>query len=255
MLANYHTHTARCHHATGTEREYIESAIRSGLRILGFADHSPQLFEDGFRSSIRMLPKEAENYVTTLRRLAEEYKDDITIHVGFEAEYFPSIFPALRQFSRDLGIDYLILGQHCLHEEQQNLWVARASIDPGLLPVYVDQLLEGLSTGAFTYLAHPDVFRFSGEDAVYDREMRRLLEGVRALGLPVEYNLLGIRENRPYPTPAFWDLVAEIGCDVILGRDAHAPAMMEEKDVVARAKQELAARGITPIVTVPFRKI
>ena len=28
MNYNYHTHTFRCHHATGTEREYIEEAIK-----------------------------------------------------------------------------------------------------------------------------------------------------------------------------------------------------------------------------------
>ena len=41
MLANYHTHTARCHHASGSEREYIEAAIAGGMKILGFSDHAP----------------------------------------------------------------------------------------------------------------------------------------------------------------------------------------------------------------------
>ena len=27
MIANYHTHTARCGHAHGAEREYVETAI------------------------------------------------------------------------------------------------------------------------------------------------------------------------------------------------------------------------------------
>ncbi|MBE6636425.1 MAG: PHP domain-containing protein [Ruminococcaceae bacterium] len=254
MFANYHTHTTRCHHAAGTEREYIESAIRDGCRILGFTDHSPQLFQDGFVSPIRMSVKEAERYVATLRDLAEEYKNDITIYVGFEAEYFPAIFPALRQYARDLGIDYMILGQHTLTEERQNLWTARGDIDPSLLPLYVDQVLEGLATGAFTYLAHPDVFHFRGEEAMYRREMRRLLEGVKALGLPIEYNLLGLREKRHYPVPIFWDMAAESGCEVILGRDAHAPVMLEEKEVEECARKELAARGITPLTTIPFRK-
>ena len=31
MIANYHTHTWRCHHAGGTERQYIESAIAAGI--------------------------------------------------------------------------------------------------------------------------------------------------------------------------------------------------------------------------------
>ena len=35
FLHNYHTHTKRCHHAVGEDREYIESAIQSGLKTLG----------------------------------------------------------------------------------------------------------------------------------------------------------------------------------------------------------------------------
>lgn len=37
MIANYHTHTWRCRHADGTEREYVERAIEGGLKILGFS--------------------------------------------------------------------------------------------------------------------------------------------------------------------------------------------------------------------------
>ena len=33
MIANYHTHTWRCRHADGTEREYVERAIEGGLKI------------------------------------------------------------------------------------------------------------------------------------------------------------------------------------------------------------------------------
>ena len=40
MIANYHTHTWRCHHADGTEREYVENAIAAGIKILGFSDHT-----------------------------------------------------------------------------------------------------------------------------------------------------------------------------------------------------------------------
>ena len=42
ILANYHTHTIRCKHAVGTEREYIEAAISERFKILGFSDHTPE---------------------------------------------------------------------------------------------------------------------------------------------------------------------------------------------------------------------
>lgn len=36
MLHNYHTHTFRNHHTVGTEREYIESAIKTASRRSAF---------------------------------------------------------------------------------------------------------------------------------------------------------------------------------------------------------------------------
>ena len=41
MKTNFHTHTARCGHASGRDEEYVQSAIRGGYRVLGFADHNP----------------------------------------------------------------------------------------------------------------------------------------------------------------------------------------------------------------------
>ena len=44
MKTNFHTHTARCGHASGRDEEYVQSAIRGGYQVLGFADHSPWQF-------------------------------------------------------------------------------------------------------------------------------------------------------------------------------------------------------------------
>ncbi len=29
-MQNFHTHTYRCHHAKGSDREYVEAAIKAG---------------------------------------------------------------------------------------------------------------------------------------------------------------------------------------------------------------------------------
>lgn len=105
MTANFHTHTARCRHARGTDREYVESAIRAGISVLGFSDHSPYYFPDGYYSGHRMRPEETEGYVNSLLSLREEYRNDITIYIGFEAEYYPNILiRCLRFFLRSLMI-------------------------------------------------------------------------------------------------------------------------------------------------------
>ena len=92
LKANYHTHTYRCQHAYGSEREYIEAAIRRGIAELGFSDHVPCPFKDGYVSGIRMTMEQAPEYVYAIRELGKEYASDIKLYVGFEAEYIPEFF-------------------------------------------------------------------------------------------------------------------------------------------------------------------
>ena len=79
MLFNYHTHTKRCNHATGEEREYIETAIQGGLKSLGFSDHAPYIFPDGHQSFFRMKQDQLHEYAETVRALAKEYEKDIRV--------------------------------------------------------------------------------------------------------------------------------------------------------------------------------
>ena len=92
ITANYHAHTVRCQHASGTEREYIEAAIAMGIKEFGFSDHIPCPFRNGYVSHIRMTMEQAPDYVRTIRELADEYRNDIRIYVGFEAEYIPEFY-------------------------------------------------------------------------------------------------------------------------------------------------------------------
>ena len=113
LLANYHTHTARCHHATGTEEEYIQTALRCGYKVLGFSDHAPWRYADpDFVSRIRMLPDQLPEYVSTLQGLKEKYADRIRLHIGLEVEYFPAYVDALAEESEKLGIEYWVFGCH-----------------------------------------------------------------------------------------------------------------------------------------------
>ena len=78
MKANYHTHTYLCNHASGTMREYIENAVKTGYEQLGFSDHGPYIFDKpGYYSNFRMKCEEAKLYVNELLKLKEEYKKDI----------------------------------------------------------------------------------------------------------------------------------------------------------------------------------
>ena len=64
MIANYHTHTTRCHHASGSEEDYVLRAIENGLEIFGFSDHVPMPFPDGHQSGFRVRLEALEDYMS-----------------------------------------------------------------------------------------------------------------------------------------------------------------------------------------------
>ncbi len=237
-------------------REYVEKSIEKGIKKLGFSDHAPQFFENGYESWIRMRPSEAYDYMKEVRALGEEYKNEISVYLGFEAEYFPSIFPQLRDFCRENGVDYLILGQHSLTNEPTERWSAHASDNDEQLTRYVDEVLEGLGTGSFSYLCHPDVFWYTGENrAHYIEENARLCRGAKALGIPLEINLHGLRDKRHYPCDEFFGIAAREGNEFILGIDAHEPNEITNEETF-RGAYDLAQRnGITLLDDIVLRKI
>lgn len=256
MKANYHTHTTRCHHAQGTDREYVESAIRAGLSVLGFSDHSPYYFPDGYYSKHRMYPSDIEGYVASLLDLRREYASDIAIFIGFEAEYYPKYFDKTLEMLAPYPYDYLILGQHFTQNEIGERDVFHGGGEEALSR-YVDVCIEGISRGVFFYLAHPDVFRFEGEDAAYERQMRRLCRAALDLHVPLEINLLGIRDKRNYPNELFWKIAGKTGNEVILGCDSHDPESLARKSDLWMAEnliRKYDLKRIEPMAPYPSGK-
>jgi histidinol-phosphatase (PHP family) len=220
------------------------------MQILGFSDHVPYpAFPDpAYYSFFRMRPEQTTDYCNSILQLKEEYKTDIDIRLGFEAEYYPELFEDLLAFLKDYPYEYLILGQHCVGKEYDNPWWSSHPTDNAdILRRYVDQTIEGMQTGAYSYLCHPDLFHFTGDDTIYGNEMKRICETALQLDMPLECNLLGFRAMRNYPDPRFFRLAGEYGCKVILGIDAHSPAEIDHPRN-AGIHQFLADCGVTNIV-------
>ena len=242
-MYNLHTHTYRCNHADGEDREYIECAIKSGIKVLGISDHCPQFFPNtDYYSHFRMKPELAKEYVDSFRSLAKEYENDIKILIGFETEYYPATYDKLIDFFGELEIDYLIMGQHAIgneHREKQYYKGNRNGED--YLKKYVDQVIEGLEKGTFTYLAHPD----------------RLCEKTKEMDIPLEYNMLGRFYERNYPNKIFWKIAKEVGNSVVIGFDAHTPSFMNNLELYKECCEQLSKLGIIPMKfeDIKFRKV
>lgn len=245
MINSYHTHTARCHHASGTDEQYIEKAIAEGVKLLGFSDHAPMCYGGGYVSDYKMLPEQLFEYCDSLLSLREKYKGQIDIKIGLEAEYYPELWESSLELWSKYPIDYLILGQHYMGEEHKLDRTIYKSAEKARLTEYVDLLIRGIDTGRFTYVAHPDILNYVGDDEEFFRsESRRLIRAILDAGMPLEYNLLGMMEGRNYPNLIFWQQAAKEGAVAVLGCDSHSPKRVADPDEIARATAFLRDVGV-----------
>ena len=237
MDYNFHTHTYRCRHASGSDEEYIKSAMEAGIKYLGFSDHAPYIFPDGYENSYRVQMCNAESYVKDLQGLREKYQGQIEISIGFEMEYYPAYFDDMLKIAKDVGTEYLILGQHFLFNEHPNGVGSGGPTDNiEHLRVYVDEIIEAIKSGVFSYIAHPDYMCFTGDEEIYRSEMTRLCLKAKEYDIPLEINLVGIRKKKHYPCDRFWQIAGEVGAPVTIGYDAHSNHDFENKEQLDVAK-------------------
>ena len=256
MKTNYHTHTKRCNYAIGTDREYVEAAIQAGIKKLGFSDHVPVrtgLYEiDWFR----IAPENTAEYFESIRSLKEEYKNDIEILIGFEAEYFPSLFNNMIDLLSDNGCDYIILGQHFLEIKPGEEYVDPRNEYKGANTIdhYVKTLIEGMETGLYSAVAHPDALHKNYDPDLLKDAYRKICEAAKRHSLPVEFNRLGLSTGRDYPDVTFFEIAAEVGNDVVIGYDAHSPADLLDDEGYELCRSTIKELGINLLEDVKLIK-
>lgn len=231
-MNNFHTHVERCGHATGTEREYIEEALRCGFDELGFSDHGP---EPSDTMGYRMDWAELDDYIDTVTALKKEYSGRIKIYTGFEYEYSKGME---RSFLRDVRekpeVDYFALGLHYFKNGDGDVISSFGVRDEHDFKYYYKLFEQACESEMYSFFAHPDVvFRHLTERSAHaDAAMDAIVRCAVEYDMPLEINANGMRrpmvvmrdgsERFDYPYRRFWDKAAEAGARVIIGSDCHS---------------------------------
>jgi histidinol-phosphatase (PHP family) len=254
-ISNFHTHTELCKHASGVPADYCRQAQQDGCSALGFSDHCPYPDDNPvIWPNIRMSASQARQYIEAVK--SEAAVAAFPVYVGFECEWDKKYMSWYHdELLGTFGAQYLVLGSHWLTKGNEHIYAM--NIDSVAdLHTYIDQTIEGMRSGLYAFIAHPDLFM--GHWKEYDRETRScfsaLLDAAKDCSMPVEINGLGM--NRPmnmtkngmryqYPYDEFWELAAEKRVKVICNADAHDP-----HDVIAsawQARQYAEKFGLLPI--------
>jgi len=237
MDYNFHTHTYLCSHADGTPEEYVEAAIKGGIKYMGFSDHAPFRFPDGYQSFYRVPLEKIDEYKNVVFELKEKYKDKIKIFYGFEMEYYPEHFEKMLEIVKNAGAEYLILGQHYIFNEYPNgIPAFRTTDNEEYYNDYLDCVISAIKSGVFTYVAHPDAMIFEDEEK-FEKGSEKICVAAKEHNVPLEINFQGIREGRRYPHDSFWKVAGRVGCPVTFGFDAHQAHAACDKESLPKAME------------------
>ena len=246
MKINLHTHTTWCD-GKNTAEEMVTAAIEKKFDILGFSGHS--MFPFGGKWHIQ--PKDFTSYTEEIRHLEKKYKDKISIKLGFECDFFPSLTLPSREFYKELEPDFLIGAVHYVATKDGHYSVDAATerVQRGLEVLYkgngkqaVIDYFEAertmLRNGNFDILAHPDLIRirngklnfFDENESWYREQIKLTAKEVARNGCIVEINTGAISRGTMddvYPSADFLQMLHDEGCPVIISSDAHRTDMLD----------------------------
>ena len=251
MKYNFHTHS---HHDDGKEplEFFVKEAIEKGLEAIGFSGHSPLPFYNEWS-----LPKEVyPDYLAEVRRLKEQYKEQIDIYMGLEIDYVPGYSDNFRNFVDGSGLDYCIGSVHLVmkpgSEDCSDIWFidgpregylkgierifngdARAAAD-----AYFEQSREMVATQRPNIIGHLDKVNMHNKGDLFDTSeewyqdaVHRLLEAVAAAGTIVELNTRGVYSGKTdsyFPTTPILQKCREFDIPVMVNTDAHHPSQVDK---------------------------
>lgn len=232
---NYHTHTYRCRHAKGNEKDYIDKAIENGFKHLGFSEHCA--YADWENSPGRLMMNEMDEYFNSIGEAREIYKDKIKIYRGLEIEYFPD----LKNYFLELKekYDYIIVGEHSLDRKGRDIDIVCTDED---LKLYSKYICESIENKVTDYVAHIDYFML-GRDDFNDYcagAVKEIATCAKENNVPVELNLkgagYGIKEYKNYksfiyPNNKTLEVLAQVNPEIVIGYDAHNPVVFEQREL------------------------
>lgn len=231
MKYNYHTHTYRCHHASGSDEQYVISAINANYKVLGFSDHVILPFVND--STIRASYDIKDEYINSIRNIAKKYKDQIDIYVGFECEWDNNYKKYYQSLLDNNEVDYLIFGNHSCYFKNNKEHFLKAS-SSAYLDRYLNNAIKAIRSGLFKIMAHPDIFMSC---VSWTKKAQKVAETIcleaKENNVALEINCgCFINENKRkigneiryrYPYKKFWEIAKKYGNKIVVGIDAHSP--------------------------------
>jgi len=259
---DYHTHNYRCGHAVGELREYIEQAIAIGFHEIGLSDHLPLFHIPDERKlpQITMEQHELDDYVEEACKLKDEYKGQIDVKVGIEADYVPGWEEYLQRELLRYPYDYVLGSVHFIDEWDHsdsrcvNQWEGKDIAE--VYREYYALIQAAAKSKLFDSIAHVDVikrYNHRPEEDISDF-VQKTFQVIKDSGVCVEVNTSGefMPVKEMFPAKDILTLCQQLDIPLTIGSDSHSPSRVGTN--IKRMYSELQEMGFAEIMGFTERK-
>lgn len=232
ILSDFHTHTIFSDGKNSPE-EMVQWAINSGLRAIGFSDHSYTFFDESYCISKNNI----QNYINTIADLKEKYRSKIEIYCGIEQDFYSNESTA--PYDYVIGSVHYVKAGDSYIPIDESIADFKAAVDTyfggdsvSLCEEYFKTVSRVLEKTNADIIGHFDlVSKFNGEnlfdetDERYISAWKNALDELLKYDKPFEINTGAIfrgYKNFPYPSKEMIDYIKEKGGKFVLSSDAHS---------------------------------
>lgn len=227
-------HTPLCGHAIGKPIEYARYAAQQGIDVITFTCHIPMAWEAFGQTGTRMRYNQIGEYRNLVKDAAETAESfGVEVLCGIEAEVFPDEehMQPMDEILNSYGWDF-VLGSLHSHCRSYQIWLNanKAKNDKEKIDHYFLHLRDGVLSGRYDSMSHPDVIRTYGVvskfiPAEHEAVIREFLKAVVEQDICMEVNTSGLVKGdfEVHPDPLILDWASEMGVKLTIGSDSHQP--------------------------------
>jgi len=227
-------------------------AREQGIDLITITCHIPMEWSAFGQEGIRMRGDQIDAYIVLVEETAQAAKPlGVEVLCGIEAEVYPDEAHLVPMDEVLAAHDWdFVLGS--LHAQCQSYlsWLTTHKVNSDAMRVdsYFRHLIDGVQTGRYDSMSHPDVIRTYGvvrefKPAAHEEVIREFLQAVVDEDICMEVNTSGLTKGdyEVHPDPLILDWAGEMGVKLTMGSDSHRPGSVGQ--FFDRIQPMLRAKG------------
>lgn len=231
MISDFHLHSDFSGDSEAAPEAMIRQAIRQGMPSMCFTDH----YDIDYPDDPELFLFDIDQYMETMKRLQEQYKNQIDIRIGIELGLQKHLAKECREITTRYPFDFIIGSSHVVnHMDPYYPEYFEGRDEADCYEEYFASILENLSVftdfdvyGHIDYIVRygPNKNRYYSYEA-YRNTLDKILTVCIRSEIGVEMNTGGLAYGLGHtnPHPDILRRYRELGGEIItVGSDAHAP--------------------------------